>query len=772
MKKSCLVLSLLLCCALVLGVAGSSAKATTTSTTAAPSTWTNLHPAGSLPSARSGVPMVYDSTSGKVILFGGFFQVQNDRTYFNDTWAYDPTANTWTILNPAGSLPSARSGVPMVYDSASGKVILFGGFDGDADLSDTWAYDPTANAWTNLSPDGSLPSARAAQPMVYDSSSGKVILFGGFDGTTYLDDTWAYDPGANTWTEMSPAGDLPSARYMQSMVYDVGTGKMILFGGGDGVNDLNDTWAYDPSANTWTNLSPAGSLPSARSGQSTVYDLGTGKMILFGGSFGVRDDRVCFNDTWAYDPAANTWTNLSPDGSLPSARAGESMVYDSTSGKVILFGGTDGIAFFNDTWAFFSDTWATATPSAGPGFIPSVPLPTQISKDPEVIGTNFVLALVFAAIFGFTSTLFNNTLKTKNVEIVDTLGPVTRRLKAVGKRATLLLGKLDSRVRAVIRQPAALQRLASRLPHVSRRWLERVAIVLIAGLIYAFLDPGFGFSGHGLMIFVSLAVSVAAVTYAYEGVQALASSRGYHVPARLKLFPAAIGIAILCVLLSRITGFRPGYLYGFVGGLAFLGAGEPDDRKKGRLVLLAAGCLLVVSLAAWFLAIPLTNAVDAGSSWLKVIQGICVATFVAGLEGLLFGLVPLSFMDGGALFRWNKWVWGGVFGVAVFLFWHVLLNKNSKYGAAFAETSAKVVVGLLVFWTLVTVSTYLYFRKPWRKAAAEPVMVPAAEPSPDALSQETGRISPDRDAKARDTASEDSGGRAVDSKRESTEPGA
>ncbi len=91
-----------------------------------------------------------------------------------------------------------------------------------------------------------------------------------------------------------------------------------------------------------------------------------------------------------------------------------------------------------------------------------------------------------------------------------------------------------------------------------------------------------------------------------------------------------------------------------------------------------------MSLAAWFLAMPVTNAVEAGSSWLKVLQGICVGTFVVGLEGLVFGLIPLNFMDGGTLFRWNKWVWAGVFGIAMFLFWHVLLNKNSKYGAAFA----------------------------------------------------------------------------------------
>jgi len=125
--------------------------------------------------------MVYDSATGKVILFGGRELVNGASTslgFLNDTWAYDPTANTWTNLNPSGDLPPARNGHSMVYDSATGKVILFGGFGIDIH-NDTWAYDPTANTWTNLKPTGELPSGRHFSSAVYDSGTGQVILFGG-----------------------------------------------------------------------------------------------------------------------------------------------------------------------------------------------------------------------------------------------------------------------------------------------------------------------------------------------------------------------------------------------------------------------------------------------------------------------------------------------------------------------------------------------------------------------------------------------------------------
>jgi N-acetylneuraminic acid mutarotase len=154
-KKSGLVLMLLLCCALVLGVLGCSnettttassettvvAAATTTTTTQVPNTWTDLSPVGDVPSARTGHSMVYDSTSRKVVLFGGnglgFPHV------LNDTLVYDPATNTWTELRPAGDLPLERIFASMVYDSGTGRVILFGGSNGQgARFNDTWAYYP------------------------------------------------------------------------------------------------------------------------------------------------------------------------------------------------------------------------------------------------------------------------------------------------------------------------------------------------------------------------------------------------------------------------------------------------------------------------------------------------------------------------------------------------------------------------------------------------------------------------------------------------------
>ena len=53
--------------------------------------------------------------------------------------------------------------------------------------------------------------------------------------------------------------------------------------------------------------------------------------------------------------------------------------------------------------------------------------------------------------------------------------------------------------------------------------------------------------------------------------------------------------------------------------------------------------------------------------------------FVAGLEGVFYAMIPITFMDGATVFEWNRVVWIAVFGLATFLFWHLLLNQNDSY---------------------------------------------------------------------------------------------
>jgi N-acetylneuraminic acid mutarotase len=112
--------------------------------------------------------------------------------------------------------------------------------------------------------------------------------------------------------------------------------------GADGVM-LNDTWTYDVARNIWTKLTPA-SPPSVRFGSKLVYDPSSGKFVLFGGTY-LRTNpngyfQQDFNDTWTFDLAADTWTALSPSGTPPDGHAAtESLMYDEANSKMLVLQG-------------------------------------------------------------------------------------------------------------------------------------------------------------------------------------------------------------------------------------------------------------------------------------------------------------------------------------------------------------------------------------------------------------------------------------------------
>ena len=54
--------------------------------------------------------------------------------------------------------------------------------------------------------------------------------------------------------------------------------------------------------------------------------------------------------------------------------------------------------------------------------------------------------------------------------------------------------------------------------------------------------------------------------------------------------PSGLVVAAVCVLVSRLTDFAPGYLYGLLGGAVFAGALQKRLRGSRGVVTLLAGC--------------------------------------------------------------------------------------------------------------------------------------------------------------------------------------
>jgi hypothetical protein len=278
----------------------------------------------------------------------------------------------WIRLDP-DPRPSGRSGHTAIYDPVRDRMIVFGDgyFDGSTThfLNDVWSLDLAGTPqWTELSPAGMPPSGRLGQCAIYDRMRDRMVIFGGYDGSNHLNDVWALslaEPMA--WTKLTPIGVAPSPRHYASAIYDPARDRMIIFGGSDGFNRFNDLSILSLGGMVWTGLTPAGS-PAARMYSSAIFDSLGDQMILFGGAGNATQlppSTGWLNDTWALSLSGNlSWTALTPHGALPTARYAQCAIYDPVRRRMVMFGGWDGQRR-NDSWGLSlgdTVTWSELTP--------------------------------------------------------------------------------------------------------------------------------------------------------------------------------------------------------------------------------------------------------------------------------------------------------------------------------------------------------------------------------------------------------------------------
>lgn len=323
------------------------------------------------PSPRMGPRMVYDPVNERALLFGGSLWDQTSRryTFYNDMWEYNVESETWRELE-LSLKPQGRFNHMMAYDPDTRKIVLFGGFSSQDRIGDTWTFDVETDTWTRMNPE-ETPAPRSDGAFTYDQGNKLFVLFDGYGLIDdHPNDTWVYNVTADTWTEMNPDSK-PKPQYGCYMEYDTVNQEVIMYGGhwstGGSVHGYSDgVWTYDYPTDTWTKVDDA-TTPPHRYWHNTAYDSDTGKMVVFGGSQGGSN---ILDDTWLFDYSTTTWERITTEIG-PSARMNSAMVYDPDTGKVVLFGGLAefGEEPYNDLWLLDVDE----------------PVWTQLGFEPEVI---------------------------------------------------------------------------------------------------------------------------------------------------------------------------------------------------------------------------------------------------------------------------------------------------------------------------------------------------------------------------------------------------
>jgi hypothetical protein len=311
---------------------------------AAVAEWSQSLAGGPAPAAREDHTWTVTPDGSFAYLFGG----RDGATVFDDLWAYDLAAGTWSQVSDAGSGPPARFGHNAAWAEGIGLVV-FGGQAGADFFNDLWAYDPAANAWRPLPAGGARPVARYGSCAAIGLDARMWISHGFTSEGQRFADTWAYDFGINAWTDETPVGEAPVRRCLHACWWTDDGGLILYAGQTTGITALGDLWRLmvgeRPGTNTWTELQPSGESPADRNLYAAAH-WGPGTLV-FGGQ-GLDGEYLA--DTWWLADDGTSTQPPDTDGVAPSPRAGSEMIADTERERLLLFGGRDGEAVFGDLW--------------------------------------------------------------------------------------------------------------------------------------------------------------------------------------------------------------------------------------------------------------------------------------------------------------------------------------------------------------------------------------------------------------------------------------
>lgn len=187
------------------------------------------------------------------------------------------------------------------------------------------------------------PSGAGNPQLCFHEAAGRVFAVGRRNPLPLLE-TWERE--GRTW-RLVPTALAPSARSSYALGYDSARCRVVLFGGVDDRGTvLGDTWEWDGV--DWSQRT-VGIAPSPRYATAHAFDAARGRFVVYGG--------VWSSEHWEWDGVA--WTQAVTGPTNPGVRGGASMTYDRARQALVLFGGSDGVAFAprRDTWEFVGGAW-------------------------------------------------------------------------------------------------------------------------------------------------------------------------------------------------------------------------------------------------------------------------------------------------------------------------------------------------------------------------------------------------------------------------------
>jgi hypothetical protein len=335
-----------------------------------------------------------------------------------------------------------------------------------------------------------------------------------------------------------------------------------------------------------------------------------------------------------------------------------------------------------------------------PFFQKNIADPSILNRlDLKVLATNFLLALILALAMGFFGNLLSDALETHEEHVQQIIAPL-RRVTNTLRRAGVQLDAL----------------LAVWRPLFWLSFLLRLALILLVyGLILAFLDPNFTIPDQdGWLLVLALALSAGLVGLIDDIVQYV-YLRLHGSDAVIRIHSGNIILVLATTLFSRFSALAPGLLVGYPAGIEEV----KDENFETKSHLLAIGAIAVVVSLAWVLA-PLF----ATDPWFKT---LFLLIFAAGVQTLFFEMIPVKYLHGRGIFQFNRVLWFVLFAVTALVFFQTMLNPDSSFVSAFQSPNMIILSVVVIVFCIVSTAIWFFLQRLEKTEAAKLVAESAGE---------------------------------------------
>jgi DNA-binding CsgD family transcriptional regulator/N-acetylneuraminic acid mutarotase len=268
---------------------------------------------------------------------------ETDDAITNNIYNFNVSEHAWHQLTPKPTAVAAASAAGLF-----GEIYVVGGRLADGQLTNiVEVYSPTQNAWRPVT---ALPQPISSGVALSDGSF--LYLFGGWNGSEYLDTTYVYDPGEDSWRPL-PAMTHNRAFATGQFMF----GQLYVVGGFDGEKELNTCEFFDPNLLQWFDCPPL-LLPRGGSASAAVLN----KLYVIGGGFSDAQE-VIYSER--YDPTTETWQVINTP-LLNETPTWTGLGVANVENRIFVFGGRHSGTLSADTYIYSPFVYRT--------FLPSVPL--------------------------------------------------------------------------------------------------------------------------------------------------------------------------------------------------------------------------------------------------------------------------------------------------------------------------------------------------------------------------------------------------------------